>query len=349
MRGISPPCELIETRSPFRRAAKLIEGADSILLVAHVNPDGDTLGCVLALYHALKGMGKQEVHALCHDPVPEIYRFLPGWEVILSEVQSLLTADLAIACDMNQLNRAGKHEELLRRARHVILVDHHVPHERVGDVRLVEPDSGATTEIVYRWLRRLRVPFTSEIATCLLTGLVTDTFSFKFPNTTARSLRIAAKLKEYGADISYINEQVFETRSFSAVKLMGLALSTLQTTPEGQIAWVKISRAAFQQAGASDEETEGLVNFVRSVRGVEVAILMREVKEGRVRVSLRSRGKVDVAAIAQIFGGGGHENAAGCTLHTSLAEAERRVLNEVQKWMAFSTSTSRSEGPPMRS
>jgi phosphoesterase RecJ-like protein len=192
-------------------------------------------------------------------------------------------------------------------------------------------------------LRALRVPLTPEIATCLLTGIVTDTFSFKFPNTTPRTLRIAAHLQQCGANISEINEQVFETRSFSAVKLLGLALATLKRTDDGRIAWAVIPRRAFEEAGAREEETEGIVNFIRSIHGVQVAMLLRESPHrNKIRVSLRSRGAINVAQIAQQFGGGGHENAAGCTLEMSLSEAEQALLQEVQKWMACSTSTSPS-------
>ncbi|MCS7065346.1 MAG: bifunctional oligoribonuclease/PAP phosphatase NrnA, partial [Fimbriimonadales bacterium] len=211
--------------------------------------------------------------------------------------------------------------------------------EPFADVRLVDTCAAATAEIAYRLLRALRVPFTPEIATCLLTGIVTDTFSFKFPNTTPHTLRIAAHLQRCGANISEINEQVFETRSFSAVKLLGLALATLKRTPDGQIAWAVIPRSAFEEAGASEEETEGIVNFVRSIHGVQVAMLLREAPNRKIRVSLRSRGAVNVALIAQHFGGGGHENAAGCTLEMSMSEAEQVLLQEVQKWMACSTST----------
>jgi len=242
---------------------------------------------------------------------------------------------------MSQLVRSGKHETLARSARQILQIDHHVPHEPFADLRLVDTQAAATAEIVYRMLRSMRHPISREVAVCLLTGLVTDTFSFKFPNTTPRSLRIAAQLKKCGADISEINEHVFETRTFSAVKLLGLALSTLQSTPDGKIAWVAISPEIFQRSGATDEETEGIVNYVRSIHGVEVAFLMREVRDKRVRVSLRSRGTVDVAAIARLFDGGGHENAAGCTLEMPLAHAERTLLAEVQRWMASSTSANR--------
>ncbi|MFN4033696.1 MAG: DHH family phosphoesterase [Fimbriimonadales bacterium] len=327
----------MRSRDTFRRAIEYVARAESFLIVPHLHPDGDALGSALGLYHALKQMGKTTVTVVSHDSVPEIYRFLPDWEHIQLEHPHHATYDLAIVVDQSQLSRAGKHERLARAARAILQIDHHMPLEPFADVRLVDTAAAATAELVYRLLRAMALTLTPEIATCLLTGIVTDTFSFKFPNTTPRTLRIAAALQQAGADLSYINEQVFETRSFSAVKLLGLALSTLQRTSDGAIAWVAIPRRAFEEAHAHEEETEGIVNFVRSIRGVEVAMMLRESPNGKVRASLRSRGKVNVAQLAQQFDGGGHENAAGCTLETSLAEAEMILVQEAQRWMESST------------
>ncbi|MDW8051937.1 MAG: bifunctional oligoribonuclease/PAP phosphatase NrnA [Armatimonadota bacterium] len=327
----------MRSRGSFKRAAQLICEAESILIVPHLHPDGDALGSALGLYHALNALGKPLVVVVCHDPVPELYRFLPDWDKIYVDHPPYSHYDLAIVVDQSQLSRAGRHEALARAARKRLQIDHHVPMERFAEVRVVDTEAAATAELVYRLLRAMRAPITPEVATCLLTGIVTDTFSFKFPNTTPRTLRIAAALQEAGANLSYISEQVFETRSFSAVKLLGLALSTLQRTPDGKIAWVTIPRSAFEAAQAREEETEGIVNFVRSIRGVEVAMILRESSNGKVRASLRSRGKVNVAKLAQQFDGGGHENAAGCSLNMSLAEAEQILVREAQRWMESST------------
>jgi len=315
------------------QARSLIDAAESFLVVPHLHPDGDALGSALALALTLCQLGKPTVDVVCHDPVPEIYRFLPASEWVRTELEARTTYDVAIVCDMSQLSRTGCHEPLVRSARKILQIDHHVPQEPFADVRLVDTSASATAEVAYRLLRAMRHPLTPDIATCLMTGIVTDTFSFKFPNTTPRTLRIASHLQAAGADISAINEQVFETRSFSSVKLLGLALATLQRTPDGSIAWGAISRKMFEEAGATDEETEGIVNFVRSIRGVRVAMLLRETPHHKVRVSLRSRGTINVAEIASRFGGGGHENAAGCTLEMSLSEAERTLVQEVQRWM----------------
>lgn len=326
----------------LQSAVDLIQSANRFLIVPHLHPDGDALGSALALYHALRSMGKPEVVVACHDSTPEIYQFLPGADQILHDLHPKEPYEVAIVVDMSQLSRAGKFEPIVRHAERILQIDHHVKMERFAHVSLVNPKAGATAEEVYRLIRALKVPLTPEIATCLLTGIVTDTFSFKFPNTTPRTLRIAARLQEAGADLSQINEQVFETRSFSAVKLLGLALATLKRTEDGMIAWATIPRSSFAEAGAHEEETEGIVNFVRSVVGVQVAMLLRETPHGKVRVSLRSRGLVNVAEIANHFGGGGHENAAGCTIEGSLEYAETVLLQEIRRWMASLMSTSRA-------
>lgn len=319
----------------LQQAVEQIQASDTFLIVPHLHPDGDALGTALAFSIALHQMRKSVVDVVCHDPVPEIYQFLPHSERVQTDLQARTTYDLAIVCDMSQLSRAGRHEPLIRSARKILQVDHHVPQEPFADIRLVDTACAATTEVAYRLLRAMHHPITPDIATCLLTGIVTDTFSFKFPNTTPRTLRIASQLQSAGADISAINEQVFETRSFSAVKLLGLALSTLQRTEDGQIAWVTISQQMFAEANANEEETEGIVNFVRSIRGVRVAMLLRETPQQKVRVSLRSRDSVNVAQIASQFGGGGHENAAGCTLDLGLHESAQTLVREVRKWMVF--------------
>jgi phosphoesterase RecJ-like protein len=176
----------MRSRGSFTRAAQLLHEAESFLIVPHLHPDGDALGSALGLYHALNQMGKTHVVVVSHDPVPEIYRYLPDWEQIRVEHPHHATYDVAVVVDQSQLNRAGKHEPLVRAARKILQIDHHVLMEPFADVALVDTRAAATAELVYRLLRHMRLPMTPEVATCLLTGIVTDTFSFKFPNTTPR-------------------------------------------------------------------------------------------------------------------------------------------------------------------
>lgn len=294
------------------------------MIAGHVSPDGDALGCVLALTHALRAMGKS-VTPLSVDGVPEIYRWLPGSEWIARTADGPF--DLAILCDAGTPDRVGDVGELARTAGDTIVIDHHASESAFGRVRVVNPRAAATGEIVYSLLRHMRVPFSKDIADCLLCAIVTDTGSFRFMNVTSSTFRVAAALMRYGACPAAISELVFETRSLASLKLLGRALDALQITPDGRISWSVLTAKDFHELGASDEDTEGIVTHVRAVRGTDVGVLLRELPEGGVRVSLRSRRDTDVSAIAERFGGGGHVSAAGCTLKTGLHEATISILS----------------------
>jgi len=323
--------EFLDHETQQRRCAgAAIRAASTIAIACHVNPDGDALGSLLGLGLAIEaGYPDKKVTLLAQDGVPFIYRFLPGIDRILTQMEPL-DLDLAIVVDSGDIKRVGKSiEPIVSGARVVLDIDHHVGEGSFGSVRLLDNRAAATAEIVFDLLVELDLPITQEIATCLFTGVITDTGSFRFMNVTPRTLRVAASLIEMGASPSLIAEQVFDNRPFAATRLMGLALSTLSQTPDGRVTWAAISRDAFAAAGATDEDTEGFVNPVRAVRGTEVAILFREVSEGRVRVSLRSTEHVDVAKVASLFGGGGHRMASGCTYDGSLEDAVTAVVSAV--------------------
>ncbi len=316
-------------RSSLRAAADAIRSANSIVLASHVNPDGDALGSSLALAIALQRMGKRAV-PLSHDGVPEIYRWMPGQAQVLQETDER-GFDLAIMCDTGSIDRIGRARPAIESARHSLCIDHHAAEGPFGELRLVNSKCAATGEIVYSLLRLLGVQIDREIADCLMTALVTDTGGFRFLNTTPRTFRIAGELTRYGACPAAVSELVFESRSFASVKLLGRALASLQLEAEGRVAWAVVRASDFEEMGATDEDTEGIVTHVRSVRGVKVGILFREVPGKKIRISLRSREGYDVNGIAGLFGGGGHRLAAGCSLDPPLDEAVRRVLDEVAR------------------
>ena len=293
------------------------------MVTGHVTPDGDALGCILALTHALRAAGK-DVTPLSVDGVPEIYRWLPGAEAIATDAEGPF--DLAILCDAATPDRVGDVGRLARTAGDTIVIDHHPTENTFGRVRVVNPRAAATGEIVYSLLRHMRLPFSKDIADCLLCAIVTDTGSFRFMNVTSSTFRVAAALMRYGACPACISELVFETRSLASLKLLGRALDSLQVTPDGRVSWSVLTAKDLADLGASDEDTEGIVTHVRAVRGTEVGALLRELPDGSIRVSLRSRRETDVSAIAQRFGGGGHVSAAGCTLKMSLGEAVTSIL-----------------------
>ncbi|MCX6358587.1 MAG: bifunctional oligoribonuclease/PAP phosphatase NrnA [Armatimonadetes bacterium] len=315
-------------RVPYRLATDAILSADSVVLAGHENADGDSLGCVLALTLAIRALGKRAV-PLSTDGVPEIYRWMPGQEDIRPTTDER-GFDLAIVCDTSAYARLGAAAEPMRSARVSMRLDHHGDQGDPFDIACVNSKAAATGEMAYQLIRRLGVPITRDMAECLLCAIVTDTGSFRFMNTSPSTLQVSADLMRRGACPAYISELVFESRSPASVRLLARALSSLQFAHEQQVAWVRLTAADFAETGADDADSEGVVNHARSMRGVRVGMLFREAGERGVRVSLRSRDGVDVAAVARRFGGGGHVMAAGCTVHMGLAAAEAAVLAAVE-------------------
>jgi len=310
---------------PLAEAAAAIHQSQTIVMACHVNPDGDALGSLLGLALALIPLGKTLV-CLSEDGVPDILKFLPHADLI-QQTTDQSAFDLALVVDSGDLPRVGTTvQPIIGRARQVVDIDHHVTTGAFGDIRVLDARAASTAEIVYALLLALQVPITPEIATCLFTGIITDTGSFRFQNVTPNTLQVAAALLEAGAPPAFISENVFENRTFAATRLLGHALSSLQQTPGGKIVWASITASDFAELGATDQDTEGIVSYVRGVRDAEVGILFREMADGGIRVSLRSRESINVAAIAEKFGGGGHRMASGCTVNLPLAEAESAVI-----------------------
>lgn len=317
-----------ELAGALKDAAQAIRESQTIVLACHVNPDGDAIGSLLGLALALMPLGKT-VTCLSEDGVPDILAFLPGAAMVQ---QSTDTAafDLALVVDSGDLPRVGASvQPLIGRARRVADIDHHVTAGAFGDIRVLNSRAASTAEIVYALLQTMGVPITADIATCLFTGIITDTGSFRFQNVTPNTLRVAAELLEAGAPPAHISENVFDNRTFVATRLLGVALAAMQQTPDGKIVWTHVTATDFQSLGAKDADTEGIVSYVRGVRGADAGILFREMADGQIRVSLRSREGLDVSQIAARFGGGGHRMASGCTLPGPLAAAEQIVLAAV--------------------
>jgi bifunctional oligoribonuclease and PAP phosphatase NrnA len=319
-------------KKQYQAAVSAILEAKRVVLAAHVNPDGDTLGCVLALTHLLRGLGKEAI-PLSADGVPDIYRWIPGAEWVQTGTERR-DFDLAIVCDAGALERVGKSvAPVVQSAPRLMDIDHHVADGPFGDIRLLNSRAAATAELVWELILAVESatgsePATKEIAACLMVGLVTDTGSFRFPNVTPKTFLLAARLQRLGAVPAEIYELVYENKSFASLKLLGRALDALQTTADGRIAWTHVTAADFASTGAEDADTEGIVTHVRAVQGVQIGILFREVPGGKIRISLRAREGADVNKIANVFGGGGHKLAAGCSVAPPLADVEKAVLAE---------------------
>jgi phosphoesterase RecJ-like protein len=303
----------------------LVERSSSVLIGSHLNPDGDALGSSLAMSHYLTGMGIQN-EVVNHHPAPRNLQFLPG----INKVRQAPVGEkfeLGIVLDLDSLDRLGNAEPYFAMCDRLIVIDHHVPHEAPGDLRIVDTSSPATAILVARLFEALGVEMTPAIATCLFTGIVTDTGSFRFRNTTPEALQVGARLLEQGADLNLVSEEVFQSKTVASARLLGLALETMHMESHDRIAWAAIYNHDFMRFEAKDEDTEGFVNELLSIESVQIAVLAREPKIGKIRVSLRSRGDLDVAAVAREFGGGGHKNAAGCTFETDMETAVSQLIH----------------------
>jgi len=326
-------------RRHLQQVAQVLQEAKSVVLACHLNPDGDTLGCALALQSVLEGLGKRVV-TLSSDGVPEIYRFLPGSEKVLTSTEQR-GFDVAVVCDTGTPERIGKARDAVFSARIIVDIDHHVTEGAFGDIRIQQPKAAATAEIVYRLLKVMDVPITPNVATCLLTGIITDTGLYRYMNVSPSTFRLSATLMEAGASPAQIAEEVFERRSFPSVRLLGRALEHIRQEEEGKLVWSYLSYEDFTELGATDEDTEGIITQLRAVRDSVVLALLREVKPGRVRVSVRSRDeRFDMSKLAEKFGGGGHRMAAGFWVDGGIDEAKAKVIGALREWMHCSTSTS---------
>lgn len=305
-----------------------VRQAKSVVIGSHLNPDGDALGSALAVSHFLDSIGVEN-EVLCHHAPPKNLVFLPGSERVRKHPLRE-DHDLAIVLDLDSLERLGDTRPWFERAGKMIVVDHHIPHNSPGDLRIVDTSAPATALILTRLLLAGEAKITPEMATCLLTGIVTDTGSFRFRNTTPESLSLSAILLEDGADINLVSEEIYQRIPLSAARLQGLVLSGMQLACHDRLCWSAVKHSDFVETGASDEDTEGFANDILSVNTVEIAAFFRETKPNTIRVSLRSRGGHDVSAVAREFSGGGHRNAAGCTFNEPLAAAVSRVVERLK-------------------
>ena len=302
-----------------------VHRAADVLIGTHLNPDGDAIGSALAVSHWLDSMGvKNEV--VCNNPPPNYLQFLPGVDrVRLAPVRT--GHDLGIIVDLDSVDRLGSCAAAFLQVPNLILIDHHVPHEKPGKIRIVDVTAPATASI----LAELIPEPNAMISQCLLTGLVTDTGGFRFPNTSARSLHQAAYLVEHGADLSQVMSECYLNRDEPALHILGRALANMRLECDHRLAWAILEPQWFTEFGALEEHTEGIVNEILSVRTVEAAFVLRQGKFGKVKGSLRSKGAIDVAKVAQSIGGGGHKNAAGVTIEATLAEAEQIVVKALKE------------------
>jgi phosphoesterase RecJ-like protein len=322
-----------ETKSDLRKVAEAIRGNDRFLLVTHENPDGDALGSVLAMKLALEQLGKDvRMYLSGKTPLPPEYAFMP-LEELRRELPEDVNARVLVALDCANQRRIGPDPEaLLDRVRLVLDIDHHHDNSRYGDVNLIAGTASSTGEILGDLFKELDVRLTREIAEALYIAVVTDTGRFQYANTTSKALRLAAELVEAGADVHRIFRGVYESVDFAKLKLLARALDHASVFEGGRMVVAYLDRRDFDAAGVEEPYSEGIIDYLRSVEGAELAALIREppTQNGPTRrVSLRtSTEDVDVSAIARKSGGGGHRQAAGFSSEASVAEITEFIRRE---------------------
>ncbi len=329
-----------------REFAAALKPGQRVCITTHVNPDGDGLGSEVGLVHLLRTQG---IDAVITNPSPTPPRFsflfddLPGVDRSPEAVKELRRADLIIVLDISDLNRLGMLIETVRDSGvPVACIDHHVSAGVLpAGPRYVDPGAAATGELVFEVARANEWPMSQAAARGLYVALLTDTGGFRFSNTRPRTLRVAADLLEAGVDAEEIYLEVYAKAPEGRPRLFAEALQTLVVEQEYGLAWVTVPPGAIERLKVSSDDLDGVVEFPRSIEGVRMALLFREISQGRVKVSLRSVGNVDVAAFAKPYGGGGHTKAAGLSLVGSMAEVQRVVLQAAREYLGTNGVASR--------
>lgn len=316
-----------------------ITKASRILLTTHVNPDGDGLGAEAAFYYLLKKLGK-EPEIWNHSELPLEYQFL-NEERIYNQI-NLATPkeyfrkfDLVISVDVGGYDRLGLVGKIIEELKiPLVCIDHHPHCSFDTEAKVVEEQAAATACLVYEYFKlNYKNLIDSRIATALFTGLITDTGSFRFDNTTSEAFKIASELVKYDIKPSVIYAQIYENYRPEKLRLLGFVLQNINFELGNRLAWFTLTNSQIAAVGAIPDEVDGFTEFIRSVRDVEIAIMFLEVNEKRTRINLRSKGNVFVNGIARLFGGGGHPNAAGIVLNVGLQEAVEAVLPEVRSFL----------------
>ena len=311
-------------RGDLSAICRVLREKDRFLVACHENPEGDAIGSELALALALRNMGKAAT-VLNADPVPANLLFLPGAAtVVFAEDGSMY--DVAVVVDCGSPERTGRVARELRKCPLLVNIDHHRTNGDLGELSLVDPDAAATGLLVHRILSAMGYEIGLDVATNIYVAILTDTGSFHYGSSSPEAFEVAGEMVRRGVDPWAVAERVYETQSAQRLRLLGRVLDSLEVSGGGKVASITTMREDLREFASGKDALEGFINYPRSIVGVEVAVSFREEEGGVFRVSFRSKGRVDVSAVAARFGGGGHRNAAGCTVSGTLADVKTRVL-----------------------
>ena len=307
--------------------------SNQVLLVSHINPDGDAIGAMLGLGLALETM-KKKVQLYNQSAMPAVYQFLPSIHRIKQDPGDIETYDTAVILDCSDLQRIGEHAEAVSRIPRVINIDHHITNTRFGNFQFIDANASSTAEIVYHLIKKLDLPITMAIAYAIYTGIMADTGSFRFSNTTEESFRICHEMVAAGANPHTVAHHVYETISLNRIKLLTMLFDTIELSDDGTFSTMTLTQNMLNASGTEIADVNGLINYAKRIESVKVAALLYERRNGKkagqaeshFHVSLRSDGSVNVSNIAAVFGGGGHISAAGFDVYTTLPELKKKLF-----------------------
>ena len=315
----------------LEKAIKCVIKNNSFLITSHVNLEGDALGSELAFLELLRRLGKKAV-ILNQDRVPLEYSFLPGAKDILNKLNNF-HFDTGVILDCSDLNRCGDVHKLFMNAKTIINIDHHISNSRFADINWVKPHASSTSEMIYEFYKRMSLPLKKNSATALYAGILTDTGSFRYTNTTSYTHLVAADLLKYGINPQEIYKNIYQSNLFEDMKLLIKAFSLMQRDAQGKLVWFMVPRLLLKKSSFDFDLSEHILTFGRQIKGAEVVVLFKEnlSKKGQIKINFRSQGKVDVNKIAKYFGGGGHRSASACTVNGPLQAIAEQVLSKIKE------------------
>ncbi len=309
------------------RAAAALAEATTVAIACHVNPDADALGSTLGLSNALRAAGKDTICSFPNEPFdpPRWISMLPGTEALVPPREFPKQPAVMVTCDVASMDRLGMLAPAAVRATTLVWIDHHVSNDGLGTIPLIDPSASSTAEIVWRLLKEMGGEVPLETAICLYAGVVTDTGRFQYEAVTPDTLRLGAELREFPFEHTRLVQALYEDNGVAYLRLLGVALERVALEPDADLVWSYLTQSDLAAAGVRPNEADDLIDVVRTAREADVAAVIKQQRDGRFKVSLRSRGGHDVAAVASAFGGGGHRLAAGYTSRHGLIETVERL------------------------
>jgi phosphoesterase RecJ-like protein len=319
-------------REAMNEVIEVLKGKDNFLVTAHINPEGDSIGSQLSVYHILRDLGKKAVMAGNYT-VPENLKFLPEAGSILCDIPEDFRPEVAIVLDCPTKERVGNLAGYLDDIKMIVNIDHHVSNEYFGDVNWVEAESSSVGEMIFAMAERLGIKPEYGISAPLYTAIITDTGMFNYDNTSRNTHEVAGKLIESGISPKDFHGKIFEDKALSQVRILGKVLTTIEIGENGKLAHMSLTNQMCEEENVTDVATDEFINYPRSIKGVEVAVFFKERANnpGAIDISFRSSGEINVDEIAAHFGGGGHKRAAGCVVRGGMEKAKEEVLGKVRK------------------